>query len=194
MATHPAQRPDKRQQLLDTATRLFAEHGYQAVGVDRILAESGIAKATLYKFFPAKEDLVAEVLAQRRAGIDAALAEAVRRKRSARTQLRAVFDWYDDWMRGEEFHGCMFMHAAAEHGSHHQAVLRAVAEQKAELVEVIAGILERGGMAQSAAAGLASTMVILIDGAIIAREALGNRDAAAQAWSAAQALLPDNVR
>ena len=51
-----------RSRILDTATRLFYAHGLRAVGVDTIIAESGVAKATFYKHFPAKDDLIAAYL------------------------------------------------------------------------------------------------------------------------------------
>ena len=50
--------PSARQRILDTAFRLFYARGLRAVGVDTIIAESGVAKATFYKHFPAKDDLV----------------------------------------------------------------------------------------------------------------------------------------
>src|SRR6478672_3826219 len=51
-----------RARILDTATRLFYARGLRAVGVDTIIAESGVAKATFYKHFPAKDDLIAAYL------------------------------------------------------------------------------------------------------------------------------------
>ncbi|GAB3952244.1 hypothetical protein GCM10027614_55600 [Micromonospora vulcania] len=47
-----------RDRILDTAFRLFYAHGPRGVGVDTVIAESGVAKATLYKHFPRKDDLV----------------------------------------------------------------------------------------------------------------------------------------
>ena len=51
-----------RARILDTATRLFYARGLRAIGVDTIIAESGVAKATFYKHFPAKDDLIAAYL------------------------------------------------------------------------------------------------------------------------------------
>ena len=53
---------DARARILDTAVRLFYARGLRAVGVDTIIAESGVAKATFYKHFPAKDDLVVAYL------------------------------------------------------------------------------------------------------------------------------------
>jgi AcrR family transcriptional regulator len=50
--------PTARERILDAAFRLFYARGIRAVGVDLIIAESGVAKATFYKHFPAKDDLV----------------------------------------------------------------------------------------------------------------------------------------
>ena len=59
-----------RQRILDTAFRLFYAKGIRAVGVDLIIAESGVAKATFYKHFPAKDDLVVAYLDKGRRHLD----------------------------------------------------------------------------------------------------------------------------
>ncbi|MGL4609586.1 MAG: TetR/AcrR family transcriptional regulator, partial [Trueperaceae bacterium] len=51
-----------REQILETATRLFYQQGFRAVGIDTIIAESGVAKMTLYKHFPSKDDLIVAYL------------------------------------------------------------------------------------------------------------------------------------
>lgn len=56
---------DLRQRVLDTAAELFYRDGVRAVGVDRIAAESGVAKMTLYYHFRSKDELVAAWLRRR---------------------------------------------------------------------------------------------------------------------------------
>ena len=58
-------RPSARERILDTAYELFSRHGTRAVGVDRIIAECGIAKMTLYRNFPSKDDLILAFLERR---------------------------------------------------------------------------------------------------------------------------------
>ena len=55
-------RAEKRQHLVAVATDLFNRFGYRAVGIDQVIAESGVAKTTLYRHFPSKEDLIVAVL------------------------------------------------------------------------------------------------------------------------------------
>ena len=63
MSTATQTRPSAaRERILATAFSLFYAKGIRAVGIDLIIAESGVAKATFYKHFPAKDDLVVAYL------------------------------------------------------------------------------------------------------------------------------------
>ena len=68
-----------RERILDTAFRLFYARGLRAVGVDTIIAESGVAKATFYRHFPAKDDLILAYLDKVDARVDR---PAARRRRT----------------------------------------------------------------------------------------------------------------
>lgn len=97
--------------ILDTAGELFYRHGIHAVGVDRIAAESGVTKRTLYNSFGAKQTLVAAYLADRHTRWWTGLEQRIGRARPPR--VLAVFDAY-----AEEFfpsgRGCAFLNAAGE--------------------------------------------------------------------------------
>jgi len=58
--------PSARERLVEVASRLFYAEGIRAVGVDRVIAEAGVAKATLYAHFASKDELVAAYLARQR--------------------------------------------------------------------------------------------------------------------------------
>ncbi len=84
-AAHPAGRPSEaRSRLLDTATRLFYAEGIHAVGIDRIVAEAQVTRATLYRHFPGKEDLVLAYLNEVDQGIRGRAGEAPRRRAPTR--------------------------------------------------------------------------------------------------------------
>lgn len=115
-APGPASRPSAaRERILDTAFRLFYAHGIRAVGIDRIIAESGVAKATFYKHFPAKDDLVLAYLDK----VDRIWSEQLRTAAEAAgeepaAQLVGMFDALTTACRREGYRGCAFINAAAE--------------------------------------------------------------------------------
>src|SRR5690349_24191911 len=96
-----------RDHLLETALRLFNEHGYHATGVDLIISEAGVAKTTLYRHFETKEDLILAALERRdeedryamRAFVDAHAADPLER-------LLATFDFLEAAVDDQRFRGC----------------------------------------------------------------------------------------
>src|ERR1700742_2427242 len=98
----------KRQDILNTATRLFAEHGYHAVGIDRIIKESGVAKMTLFRNFETKNELISEVLANRAHQALTSMTQAVGSKNTPIKRLQELFSWHERWFRSRDFSGCMF--------------------------------------------------------------------------------------
>lgn len=119
---------EARARLLNTASELFYAEGLHSVGIDRIIATAGVTRATLYRHFPSKDDLVVAYLTQ--------ADEAIRtRVHAARTQgaspddiVRTVGRSIADDIQRPRFGGCAFLKAAAEYPdpTHpvHQAVLR----------------------------------------------------------------------
>jgi AcrR family transcriptional regulator len=105
-----------RERILDTAYELFSHDGIRAVGVDRIIAEAGIAKATLYRHFPSKEQLVIAFLdlRERRWTHEWLVAESERRAASPRERVLTVFDVLDDWFHRADYEGCAFINTLLE--------------------------------------------------------------------------------
>jgi AcrR family transcriptional regulator len=104
-----------RERILDTAFRLFDAYGPRGVGVDTVIAESDVAKATLYKHFPRKDDLVLAYLDK----VDQAWFGALRAAARAagddpRAQLVGMFDALGSACRRDGYHGCAFINTAAE--------------------------------------------------------------------------------
>ncbi|UVF22681.1 TetR/AcrR family transcriptional regulator (plasmid) [Microvirga terrae] len=109
-------RSEIRDHLLETALRLFNQHGYHATGIDLIIAEAGVAKTTLYRHFETKEDLILAVLERRdEQERDAMRAFVEQRAKDPVERLLATFDFLESWFRDEHFRGCIFMSAAGEH-------------------------------------------------------------------------------
>jgi AcrR family transcriptional regulator len=179
---------DARERVLRTAWALFWRHGITAVGVDRIVAEAGVAKTSLYRHFQSKDGLVAAVI-ERHKDVwtrNWLQAEIERRGKTPREQLLAIFDAFDDWFHQEPFEGCLFINTVTE--AHHQSesVRAASVAALAEVRALVQGLLEAAGVRDSP--DLAFRLQLLLFGSITA--ALnGNTEAARHARAAAQLLL-----
>ena len=135
MATrHPTvSRPaPARDRILDTSYELFSRRGVRAVGVDEVIERAGVAKATLYRHFPSKDDLVVAFLERReeRWTIGWVETEARRRGSGPEEQLLAIFDAFDEWFRREDFEACSFINVLLELGPQHAAGSASVAASR----------------------------------------------------------------
>lgn len=105
----------RKEHLLNVAEELFYKFGFNATGVDRIQAESGVAKTTLYKHFPSKEDLIYEVLKRaderERAEINATISAS---QLAGHQLMQVLLKRLVLLCEMDNFNGCMFANAAAE--------------------------------------------------------------------------------
>ena len=172
--------------ILDTAFRLFYARGIRAVGVDLIIAESGVAKATFYKHFPAKDELVLAYLDK----VDGVWTGQLRSAAEAAgpgpaDQLVGLFDALATACRREGYRGCAFINAAAEATPGTPIHQRTVAHKQAVLAWV-RDLAEQAGAADPQA--LARSLTLLVDGGL-ADGALAADPAAATAAKGTARLL-----
>ena len=109
-------RESGRERVLETAYELFSRHGTRAVGVDRIIAESGVAKMTLYRNFASKDDLILAFLERREERWTRAWLQDTVESRAATPaqRLLAIFDVFGEWFAREDFEGCSFINVMLE--------------------------------------------------------------------------------
>lgn len=183
----------KREQLLETALRLFSEHGFHATGVDRILAEAGVARMTLYNHFKSKDELILAALRRRDEEFRNWFMRSVEgRADSPKARLLALFDALADWFHGEgpgrqAFLGCTFIKAAGEFCDPSSPEHRAAAEHKALLVRYVRGLAEQAG--SDAPERLARELMLLKDGATVMAQVSGDLTAAVLAKEMARPLI-----
>src|SRR6478736_1692930 len=104
-----------REKILATAFRLFYAQGFRAAGIDTIIAESGVAKATFYKYFPSKDDLILTYLDKVDGVWTGQLhAAAASAGENPADQLVGLFDALYSSCQREGYRGCAFINAAAE--------------------------------------------------------------------------------
>ena len=177
-----------RVRILATAYDLFSRRGIRAVGVDEIIARTGIAKATLYRHFPSKEALVLAFLAEREHRWTHGLVEAGAKGRatSPEGQLLAIFEVFDEWFRNrDEFDACSFVNVLLEMGADHPAGQASVA-YLANIRAIIEDLAEQAGLRQPEQ--FAHSWHILMKGAIISA-AEGDLDAAWRAQAMGRQLI-----
>ena len=161
-----AERPPARERILDTAFRLFYAHGPRGVGVDTIIAQSGVAKATLYKHFPRKDDLVLAYLDRVDQIWFSQLRAAAREAGDQPSdQLVGMFDALGKACRREGYHGCAFINAAAESDAGGEVHARTVAH-KAVVRDWVTDLARQAGAGDPGE--LARQLTLLIDGGLAA--------------------------
>jgi AcrR family transcriptional regulator len=176
-----------RERILDTAFRLFYTHGPRGVGVDTVIAESGVAKATLYKHFPRKDDLVLAYLDKVDQIWFGALRAAARDAGdNPRDQLVGMFDALATACRREGYHGCAFINTAAETPSGGDVHARTV-EHKRVVRAWVTDLARRAGATRPDDLGLQLTL--LIDGGLAAGVLDANPATAPAAKAAARVLV-----
>ena len=109
-----AARPSARERLLAAADELFYNEGVHTVGIDRVIAAAGVAKASLYNTFGSKDELVRAYLQARYASVTGTITRAVDRHGTPREQLLAVFDGQAELFARPGYRGCAFARASAE--------------------------------------------------------------------------------
>ncbi|WP_425374856.1 TetR/AcrR family transcriptional regulator [Mesorhizobium tamadayense] len=134
-----------RERILKTASDLFYRFSIHSVGVDRIIAESGVAKMTFYKHFPSKADLIATYLRHKSVVWFQMLATPTERSGlSPLERVLAIFDALDEPFRAPSFRGCPFVKGLAEFGpdANSPDVQAAIAAYFNGLHEFVASLIE----------------------------------------------------
>jgi AcrR family transcriptional regulator len=169
-----------RERILKAAGMLFHDHGIVASGVDTIIATAGVAKATFYRHFPSKDDLVVAWLRDPRSRwLDTVRVEAAAQASSPEEVIPRFFASVAAWLESDGFHGCPYLNTAVEIGDDDHPAKRvildflqevedyfrneldglgydATKEKAAQLQNLVAGALSLGVARQTSEAALAS--------------------------------------
>ncbi|MBX9587786.1 MAG: TetR/AcrR family transcriptional regulator [Hyphomonadaceae bacterium] len=179
--------PPPRERLVDAAYELFATKGVNRVGIDTILEQSDVAKASLYSNFRSKVDLAIAFLDRREQVWTRDWLEAEIRQRATEPEARllAIFDVFDTWFRKKTFEGCSFINVLleADRGS---PVWAAAAAHLANIRTIVKDLAQEAGLRD--AAKFAQAWHMLMKGSIVSAGE-GYRDAALDAKRAAELIL-----
>lgn len=173
-----------RERILVTATRLFYDQGIRATGIDRIIEEAQVAKASFYRQFPSKEELIQAFLNHRHetwmAWFEAGLKA---RCTLGKPSLPLIADVLEEWFADPQFRGCAFINAFGE-GTPSAAVAAIARRHKEALAEYLCGFI--AGLGYREPPQTAQAVLMIVEGAIVRAQMTG--DGAGQA-AVARALL-----
>jgi len=190
----PSARPaTTRERIDESAYELFSRRGIRAVGVDDVVAQSGVGKMTLYRHYPSKSHLALAFLRRReelwtRSWLQR---EVERVAEEPAAKLLAIFDVFDKWFRRADFEGCSFINVLLEFAADDLGIRAAATEHLATIRAYLRGLAELAGVAD--ADGFARQWHILMKGSIVAA-AEGDLDAAKRAQAVGRLLLAETAK
>jgi AcrR family transcriptional regulator len=132
----PVKDSEPRARLLAKASELFYREGVNSVGVDRIVSEASVTRATFYRHFPSKQDLVLAYLQSAHDVIEERIAIALAME-DPKARLRAIGEDIADQLRSPGFGGCAFIKVASEFDDPDEPIRRAVAAHRAWFAEIV---------------------------------------------------------
>ena len=177
-----------RERILEVASELFYQYGIRAVGVDTIIAESGVAKTTLYRYFPSKDDLIVAFLEERdRLFWECFNAAVGKHPDDARAQLLAVFEWIDRLLVKPECYGCPFLITTSEFPQLDYPGHRVAIAHKKEMQNRLIALAESTGVGN--AEQLGKYLLLLVDGAFSQRRLFGLNGFESNLKDAAEMLI-----
>ena len=178
-----------KERILETTYQLFSRHGIRAIGVDTIVAHSNVAKMTLYRHFPSKEDLALAFLERReelwtrgfvQGGVEA-------RASNPAEQLLAIFDVFDGWFQRKDFEGCSFINVLLEFAGDTTSRIYIASVKNLENIRAfVRGLAAEAGVKDPDA--FARQWHILMKGSIVSAGE-GDKNAAKRAKQVATLLL-----
>ncbi|WP_458120856.1 TetR/AcrR family transcriptional regulator [Paenibacillus sp. Z6-24] len=178
----------KKEQIIRVASELFNQQGIRGTGVDQVVAESQVAKMTLYNHFPSKDELVLSYLKRQaeewmgwfKSSID-------NRGGTPQARLLTVYDVLGEWFAEPNFTGCAFIKAASEFSDSSHPYHKASHQYKSYLREYIAELTAQCDFQQPTT--VSNTLYLLLEGAITANMLETDRESAMHAREAAEILI-----
>jgi len=179
--------PSARKRILETAQKLFYRNGFRAVGIDTIVAEAGVAKMSLYRHFPSKDDLIVTYLEESNAQYWEWLNREVANVEDPEQKLIGMFEAIETLATSPECFGCTFQATAAEfpdpgHPGHQVAVTH-----KNQVRNRFATLARESGLPTPDE--LADRLLLLMDGAWVAARMYGPDNPARGLAAAAKTLI-----
>jgi AcrR family transcriptional regulator len=181
-------RQSAREKILDTAGPLFYEHGFRAIGVDTIVEKSGVAKMSLYRHFPSKDDLIAAYLQTSHDLSVVWMNELIAPyPDDPRAAIHALFEGIAEQARQPVCYGCTFVVAASEFPEHDHPAHQLALAYKQTMLDLLLKLTTQAEASDPLQ--LAQQLFLLMDGAWAAVRVFGTINPSQSLVSAVRVLL-----
>ncbi len=178
----------KRDELIDKALAVFYRDGFHATGMDKLVAETGISKTSMYKHFRTKEALILAALQIRSEKFCSWLSRRTEElAETPRDRLLALFEALDELLQQKDFRSCVFIKAASEYPDFGHPIHDISAAHKRLLLGYVRSLAEQAGAPEPDR--LARQLLMLTEGAIVTAHFQGPVGVAADAGAAARCLI-----
>lgn len=159
--------PSRRDDLINAAIKIFYERGFHTTGLDTLTKESGISRMTLYNHFASKDELIAAALERHDQNFRSDLEQyVVNHTEDPVGRILAVFDYLNNWVTQNNFHGCMFINAAAEFPDPKHPARPAAADNKRETEKLVLQLCKELELESGQQESLSQSLHLVIEGAI----------------------------
>jgi AcrR family transcriptional regulator len=175
-STVPSTTPSPRERILHAAHDLFYRDGIRATGIDRVIAESGVAKVTFYRQFASKDELILAFLEHRHERWMAWFVDALARHGGTPAAIAPALG---EWLSGADYRGCAFLNSVGELGPALPEVLAATRRHKQDMTAAVTRLMKPA----PGRARVARALALAIDGAIVQAQFHETADTALEAFA-----------
>ena len=126
-----------KNRIIETASSLFYKNGYNSTGINEIISEAGIAKATLYNHFKSKEDICLAYLRFKDASFITDIEAFTSSKPKGEKQILALFDFLELFFQTKDFNGCWCVKTVSEIQNNNEAIRNEIQKQKNAFIQLI---------------------------------------------------------
>lgn len=176
-----------KDKVFQTAARMFYQHGYRAIGVDTLAAESGIGKMTLYRHYPSKDDLITAFLRDSNEVFWNGFEQITKDAATPREKLLAFFESLQEYVNTPACYGCPFLNVATEYPETDYPGHQVAIEHKQSVRVKFRQLAKEAGAKKPDI--LADQLFLLMDGAYMASRMFGAENPAAHVAAAARVLI-----
>jgi len=174
-----------KERIIETASDLFYNQGFNQTGINQIIAEAGVAKASMYQHFRSKEDVAVAYLQQRHINWMGDLKSFLSNEKTNTAKVIKSFDYLQSWLDDVNYRGCGFQNIICDLPKDHHKIKDQVVLHKNDVKDLVLSLLQEEKNPDE----LCNELLVLLEGAIILSQIQKNNWPIIAAKNAAKKLL-----